>query len=171
MRIGLQHPFTSTKLQTRSQSGPRYGSLGTLAANISLIPSKLSQPNQSAWNAIAGNSECHHRSTLFELDGGNEEGTILAKPPELLTPPHLTIPLRLPSINTWRKAKPVVICVQGQDGVTTQKHLYEFPNEKQRKVKKFTLTTSVENHHHRHEEPFRATSSNTASTGKENSRI
>lgn len=82
---------------------------GPWQPNISLIPFK-NEVNQikSAWNAIAGNSSATIGPRFLELDGGNEEGTILGQTKRtFVTPPHLTIPLRLPSINTTEKQKPV----------------------------------------------------------------
>ncbi|MEZ4875483.1 MAG: hypothetical protein R2793_08540 [Flavobacteriaceae bacterium] len=115
---------------------------GPWQPNISLIPFKNEvRQIKNGWNAIASNSSATIGPRLLELDGGNEEGTILGQTMRtFVTPPSFDDTVEI-TINKYDgKAKTgVVICVQGQDGVTTQKASYEFPNENNGKVKKFTL--------------------------------
>ncbi|MAO07187.1 MAG: hypothetical protein CL596_00580 [Alteromonas sp.] len=117
-------------------------SWGTWDPGISLVPFKNEVKRiKNTWNAIASNASATIGPRFLELDGGNEQGTIYGQTKRTFvsTPSfHNTIEI---TINKYDgKAKTgVVICVQGKDGVTQQKVNYEFPNDKNGKVKKFTL--------------------------------
>ncbi|MEZ4858939.1 MAG: hypothetical protein R2781_09030 [Flavobacteriaceae bacterium] len=115
---------------------------GPWQPNISLVPFKNEvRQIKNGWNAIASNSSATIGPRFLELDGGNEEGTILGQTMStFVSPPSFDDTIEI-TINKYDgKAKTgVVICVQGKDGVTTQKATYEFPNENNGKVKKFTL--------------------------------
>ncbi|MCB0457854.1 MAG: hypothetical protein KDC91_08930 [Flavobacteriaceae bacterium] len=115
---------------------------GPWQPNISLVPFKNEvRLIKNGWNAIAANSSATIGPRFLELDGGNEEGTILGQTMRtFVSHPSFDDTVEI-TINKYDgKAKTgVVICVQGKDGVTTQKASYEFPNENNGRVKKFTL--------------------------------
>lgn len=75
------------------------------------------------------------------MDGGNENGTIMGQTSStFVTPPSFENKMEI-TINKFDgKAKTgVVICAMGRDGVMTELKTYEFPNDKNGKVKKFSL--------------------------------
>lgn len=115
---------------------------GPWKPNISLNPWKNKvQRIKNVWNAIASNGSATIGPRFLELDGGNETGTILGQTKRtFVTPPSFDNKVEV-TINKYDgKAKTgVVICVQGRDGVTTQRATYEFPNSRNGKVKKFVL--------------------------------
>jgi hypothetical protein len=115
---------------------------GPWKPNIQLIPFKAEvQKIKNVWNWIAANGGATIGPRFLELDGGNETGSITGQTKStFVTPPSFYNKVEL-TINKYDgKAKTgVVICVQGRNGVTTQKATYEFPNDKNGKVKKFTL--------------------------------
>ncbi|MCW8981779.1 MULTISPECIES: hypothetical protein [Altibacter] len=115
---------------------------GPWKPNIQLIPFKAEvQKIKNVWNWIAANGGATIGPRLLELDGGNETGSITGQTKStFVSPPSFDDSVEI-TINKYDgKAKTgVVICVQGRDGVTTQKATYEFPNDKNGKVKTFTL--------------------------------
>ncbi len=115
---------------------------GPWKPNISLNPWKNKvQRIKNVWNAIASNGSATIGPRYLELDGGNETGTILGKTKRtFVTPPSFYNKVEV-TINKYDgKAKTgVVICVMGRDGVSSQRVSYEFPNDRNGKVKKFTL--------------------------------
>jgi hypothetical protein len=115
---------------------------GPWKPNIQLIPFKNEvQKIKNVWNWIASNGGANIGPRFLELDGGNEQGSIAGQTKRtFVTPPSFYNKVEL-TINKYDgKAKTgVVICVQGRDGVTEQRATYEFPNDKNGKVKKFTL--------------------------------
>lgn len=115
---------------------------GPWQPNITLIPFKAEvQKIKNVWNWIAANGGATIGPRFLELDGGNETGTIMGQTKStFVTPPSFDDQVEI-TINKYDgKARTgVVICVQGRNGVTTQKATYEFPNNKNGKVKKFTL--------------------------------
>jgi hypothetical protein len=115
---------------------------GPWQPNIQLIPFKAEvQKIKNVWNWIAANGGATIGPRFLELDGGNETGTIMGQTKStFVTPPSFDNKVEI-TINKFDgKAKTgVVICVQGRNGVTTQKANYEFPNNKNGKVKKFVL--------------------------------
>lgn len=115
---------------------------GPWQPNISLNPWKNKvQRIKNVWNAIASNGSATIGPRFLELDGGNETGTILGQTKRtFVTPPSFDNRVEV-TINKYDgKARTgVVICVQGRDGVTTERTSYIFPKDKNGKVKKFTL--------------------------------
>ncbi|QNJ98077.1 hypothetical protein [Constantimarinum furrinae] len=115
---------------------------GPWKPNITLIPFKAEvQKIKNVWNWIAANGGATIGPRLLELDGGNESGNIAGQTKStFVTPPSFDDRVEI-TINKYdgRAKTGVVICVQGRDGVTTQKASYEFPNDRNGKVKKFTL--------------------------------
>ncbi len=115
---------------------------GPWKPNISLIPFKNKVTKiKNVWNWIASNGGANIGPRLLELDGGNEQGSITGQTKRtFVTPPSFDNKVEI-TINKYDgKAKTgVVICVQGRDGVTRQRASYEFPNNKNGKVKKFVL--------------------------------
>ncbi|MDC8005522.1 hypothetical protein POV27_15800 [Aureisphaera galaxeae] len=115
---------------------------GPWKPSISLIPWKNKvQRIKNVWNAIASNGSATIGPRFLELDGGNETGTILGKTKRtFVTPPSFDNRVEV-TINKYDgKAKTgVVICTMGRNGVLQQKATYEFPNDRNGKVKKFTL--------------------------------
>jgi len=96
---------------------------------------------KTAWNWIASNSGATIGPRLLEVDGGNENGTIMGQTSStFVTPPSFENKMEI-TINkhNGRAKTGVVICAMGRDGVMTQLHEYEFPNSNNGKVKKFTL--------------------------------
>ncbi len=115
---------------------------GPWKPNISLNPFKSKvQAIKNVWNWIASNGGATIGPRFLELDGGNESGNIAGQTKStFVTPPSFDNRVEI-TINKYDgKARTgVVICVQGRNGVTTQKATYEFPNNKNGKVKKFVL--------------------------------
>lgn len=96
---------------------------------------------KNVWNWIASNSSATIGPRLLDVDGGNETGTILGQTSStFVTPPSFENKMEI-TINKFsgRAKTGVVICAMGQDGVLTQLREYEFPNDKNGKVKKFTV--------------------------------
>lgn len=115
---------------------------GPWKPKIKLIPFKSDvQKLKNVWNWIASNSSATIGPRLLEVDGGNENGTIMGQTSStFVTPPSFENKMEI-TINKYQgRAKTgVVICAMGEDGVLTQLREYEFPNDKNGKVKKFTL--------------------------------
>lgn len=115
---------------------------GPWKPNIKLIPFKNDvQKLKNAWNWIVSNSGATIGPRFLETDGGNETGTIMGQTSStFVTPPSFNNKMEV-TINKYngRAKTGVVICAMGRNGVMTQLHSYEFPNDKNGKVKKFTL--------------------------------
>ena len=115
---------------------------GPWQPNISFNPWKNKVKRiKNVWNAIASNGSATIGPRFLEMDGGNETGTIYGQTKRtFVTPPSFENRIEL-TINKYDgKARTgVVICVQGRDGVTTERASYIFPKDKNGKVKKFTL--------------------------------
>ncbi|GHC49633.1 hypothetical protein [Ulvibacter litoralis] len=115
---------------------------GPWKPNIQIVPFKAEvQKIKRVWNWIAANGGATIGPRLLEMDGGNETGNIAGQTKStFVTPPSFNNNVKL-TINKYDgKAKTgVTICVQGRDGITTQKASYEFPNDKNGKTKVFNL--------------------------------
>ncbi|MAM29550.1 MAG: hypothetical protein CMC13_11065 [Flavobacteriaceae bacterium] len=115
---------------------------GPWKPDISLIPFKQSTKKiKNAWNWIASNGGANIGPRYLEIDGGNENGSITGQTKRtFVTHPSFNNNVKL-TINKYdgRAKTGVVICVQGKDGVTTQKTSYIFPNDRNGKVKTFNL--------------------------------
>jgi hypothetical protein len=115
---------------------------GPWKPNIKLVPFKNDvQKLKNVWNWIASNSGATIGPRFLEVDGGNETGTILGQTSStFVTSPSFENKMEI-TINKFggRAKTGVVICAMGQDGVLTQLREYEFPNDKNGKVKKFTV--------------------------------
>jgi len=115
---------------------------GPWKPNITLNPFKASiKPIKNGWNWIASNGGANIGPRYLEIDGGNESGSITGQTKRtFVTHPSFNNNVKL-TINKYDgKAKTgVVICVQGKDGITTQKTSYIFPNGKNGKTKVFNL--------------------------------
>jgi len=115
---------------------------GPWKPKISLIPFKGKvRKIKRAWNAIVSNSSATIGPRFLELDGGNKQGSIVGQTKgTFVTPPSFDNKVEI-TINKYDgKARTgVTICVQGRNGVTTQKASYQFPKGKNGKVKKFVL--------------------------------
>ncbi len=115
---------------------------GPWKPNISIVPFKNEvQKLKNVWNWVAANGGANIGPRLLELDGGNESGTITGQTKRtFVTPPSFDNKVEI-TINKYdgRAETGVVICVQGRNGVTTQKVAYTFPNSRNGKVKKFVL--------------------------------
>ncbi len=116
---------------------------GPWKPNISLTPFKGSVKKiKRAWNAIASNGGATIGPRFLEMDGGNEQGTVQGQTKRTFTtPPSFEDEITI-TINKYDgKARTgVVICAHGRDGVTRQLKSYEFPNDRNGKVKTFKLT-------------------------------
>lgn len=115
---------------------------GPWKPKITLIPFKAEvQKVKNAWNWIVNNSGATVGPRFLEVDGGNETGIIMGQTSStFVTPPSFNNKMVI-TVNKYKgRAKTgVVICAMGQDGVLTQLRSYEFPNDKNGKVKKFTV--------------------------------
>ena len=115
---------------------------GPWKPNITLNPFKASTRKvKKAWNWIASNGGANIGPRYLEIDNGNETGSIAGQTKRtFVTHPSFNNKVTL-TINKYDgKARTgVVICVQGKDGVTTEKTSYIFPKDKNGKVKNFTL--------------------------------
>ncbi|QIE59183.1 hypothetical protein G5B37_06300 [Rasiella rasia] len=115
---------------------------GPWKPNITLNPFKASiRPLKNGWNWIASNGGANIGPRYLEIDGGNETGSITGQTKRtFITHPSFNNNVKL-TINKYdgRAKTGVVICVQGKDGVTTQKTSYIFPNDRNGKDKVFNL--------------------------------
>jgi len=115
---------------------------GPWKPHISLIPFQSEvRKIKRAWNAIASNGGATVGPRFLEIDGGNKQGSIAGQTKRtFITPPSFDNKVEI-TINKYDgKARTgVTICVQGRDGVTTNKTSYIFPKDKNGKIKKFVL--------------------------------
>lgn len=115
---------------------------GPWKPKLNLVPFKRDvQKLKQGWNWIVSNSGATIGPRFLEVDGGNENGTIVGQTSStFVTNPSFNNKMEI-TINkhNGRAKTGVVICAMGKDGVLTQLQTYEFPNNKNGKVKKFTL--------------------------------
>lgn len=113
---------------------------GPWKPQLNPFKSAKKQVTQS-WNWIASNGGSNIGPRYLEIDGSKENGSITGQTKRtFVTHPSFNNNVKL-TINKYDgKAKTgVVICVQGRDGVTTQKTSYTFPKDKNGKTKVFNL--------------------------------
>ncbi len=94
------------------------------------------------WNWIVSNSPNTIGPRLLEVDGGNNNGSIVGQTKStFVSPPSFNNRVVI-TINKYqgRAETGVVICSHGRDGVTQVLKSYTFPNDRNGKVKKFVLT-------------------------------
>ena len=118
---------------------------GPWKPNIQLIPfkNKVKQIKQ-VWNWIAANGGSTIGPRLLEMDGGNETGSITGQTKRtFVTPPSFEDRVEI-TINKYdgRARTGVVICTMGRNGVLNEVTDYTFPNDKNGKVKKFTVNNA-----------------------------
>tara|TARA_R110000850_G_scaffold30630_2_gene84177 strand:- start:27251 stop:27796 length:546 start_codon:yes stop_codon:yes gene_type:complete len=115
---------------------------GPWKPNFTIVPFKNKVKKvKNSWNWIVNNSGSTIGPRLLEVDGGNETGTIVGQTSStFVTPPSFENRMEI-TINKYsgRAKTGVVICAMGQDGVLTQLRDYEFPNDRNGKVKTFTV--------------------------------
>ncbi len=115
---------------------------GPWQPNINLIPFQGTVRRiKNAWNAISSNGIATIGPRLLEIDGDIKQGTILGQTKRtFVSHPSFNNTVEI-TINKYdgRAETGVVICVQGRDGITRQKANYTFQNNRNGRVKKFTL--------------------------------
>lgn len=115
---------------------------GPWKPNFTIVPFKNKVKKvKNSWNWIVNNSGSTIGPRLLEVDGGNESGTIMGQTSStFVTPPSFENRMEI-TINKHkgRAQTGVVICAMGRDGVLSQLKTYTFPNDRNGKVKKFTL--------------------------------
>ncbi|MCV6628398.1 MAG: hypothetical protein OIF50_00910 [Flavobacteriaceae bacterium] len=141
--------FSSTQLQAQNcNQGAKlakatWAKWGPWKPNITLNPWKTATRSlKRGWNAIASNGSATIGPRYLELDGGYETGSIAGQTKRtFVTAPSFNNVVNL-TINKHdgRARTAVVICVQGRNGVTTEKKSYIFPKENNGIDKTFRLT-------------------------------
>lgn len=115
---------------------------GNWTPNISLIPFKNKvRKIKNTWNVIAAQGTATIGPRLLELDGGFESGSVAGQTKRtFVSHPSFDNRVEITINKTEGRARTgIVICVQGRDGVSQQKVSYEFPSNRNGKVKKFVL--------------------------------
>ncbi len=96
---------------------------------------------KNQWDWIAQNGGLKVGPRMLSLDEGIQTGSITGQTKRtFVTAPSFYNQVKI-TVNKYQgKAETgVIICVQGKDGITTQKAQYTFPKGKNGKIKNFTL--------------------------------
>ncbi|HHC78981.1 MAG TPA: hypothetical protein ENK46_03800 [Flavobacteriia bacterium] len=115
---------------------------GPWKPNITLNPFKASvQHVKNVWNWIAANGGANIGPRFIEIGEGIQQGTITGQTKRTFVTHPSFNNTAIITINKYdgRAETGVVVCVQGKDGVTTQKTFYTFQNSRNGKVKKITV--------------------------------
>lgn len=97
---------------------------------------------KDAWNWISSNSSANIGPRYLEMDGGNEQGTVMGQTQRtFVTPPSFNNTVKV-TLNKYdgRAETKVLICSHGDDGITRTLKEYTFENNKNGQTKVFTLT-------------------------------
>jgi hypothetical protein len=117
---------------------------GPWEPNLQLAPFKRGvQKLKNEWNGIASNNGSAIGPRFLEVDGGNENGTIMDQNSStFVTPPSFYDKMEV-TINKFNgKAQTgLVICAMGHDGILTQLETFTFLNNKNGQTKKFNLNS------------------------------